>query len=147
MGQAVPAPVAPEGGERAQGHGDQPREGGGQARQLQRHGQALPDQPSDGLGRAQGDAEVAGQGGAEPAEVLDVEGRVEAEEPVERLPLLRPQLGLGAQHDLDDVAGQEAHEAEDEEGDANQGRQDEDQPAENVASQGAGPPTCRARRA
>ena len=82
-----------------------------------------------------------------------MERRIEAEQPVERLTLLGGELGLGPEHDLDDVAGDETHQHEHEEGDAQERGNQQPQATEDVPAQSAlaalGLPTltCRATRA
>ena len=110
--------VAADGGEDAGGDAEHQREGDGEHRQLEGHGQALEDERDHGLAGAPRGAEVAVGEPAEPAPVLHAPRLVEAEEALELRHHRRAHDGVGADHLLDDRARDQAQHEEDEHGQA-----------------------------
>jgi hypothetical protein len=64
-----------------------------------------------------------------------MERRIEADEPVQGLALLGTELRFGPEHDLDDIPGDEAHQDEDEDRDAQERGDEQPQAADEIPAQ------------
>jgi hypothetical protein len=100
------------------------------------YGQALPEHLAHGQARAERHAEVEADEVAEPAQVLERERGVEAQELPERRPRLGRERALEPDQLIHDVAGQQAHQDEDDQRGAEKHRDHERQPLHQVERHG-----------
>ena len=107
-------------------------------RELDRDRQPRGDQGRDRLAGAEGPPEVPLEHVAEPPEVLDGQRLVEAELLEHRRALRAAELAFRPRDDVDDVAGQEPDEQEDQDRDAEQGEDGPDRTPGEVAHPRAG---------
>ena len=124
--QVVPDGVPADGGEDTRGDGDQDRDGEGVGRELEGDRELLGHRPRHRDARADGLAEIAGDGQGDPADVLDGD---RVAEPVLRPHLLQAGLvGLRSGENAGRVPGDQANAGEDDEADDQEGDQGDHAP-------------------
>ena len=123
--------VGAHGGEDADGDGDEDGEGDGDDAEHERDGQATRQLLGHGALGPERLAEVAARDVAEPREVLDVDGPVEAELGPQVVDVLAVRLLL--HHELDGVAGEQPGQREDDDGGDHQRRDRDEQALEEVS--------------
>src|SRR5882724_4091820 len=141
--QVVDGPVLVHGGDHPEGNGPHESDGEGEDGQLHRAGKALAEDVPHGPALGIGLAEVAAHGPPDPREVLDGHRLVQAQLLADLLDLLllhaaRLRARL-VDEDLRDVPRHEPHEDEDQHGRPDQGGNEEQEPANNVAAHAVAP--------
>src|SRR5437867_401214 len=141
--QVIDGPILVHSGDHPEGDG--PHEGDGEGEDGQLHGagkalaQDVPHRPALGVGLA----EVAAQGAPDPRKVLDGHRLIQSQLLADLLDLLllhptRLRAGL-VDEDLRDVPRHEPHEDEDEHGRPDQGGNEDQEPADNIAANAVAP--------
>ena len=132
-GDQVDRALGMGGGQDTGRQADCQRHGQRQDGQLQGHGKTLQDDRQHGLAMDDGKADVAGQGTAQPAEILDDHWLVDTEIDLQGGALSgRQQSGLGPEQGNDRVARDQPDRDEDQDRYAEQDRREQRQPTQRI---------------